>query len=140
MMPLNFLSTWWPAYGPKLYKDTEKPELLTSKGSMKCVKGQGSANRQALPLDCKRTVAALGMNGMNSSGSYAHIVEFLSAELVFNLVCVVFVFFPDTFSDAFCNCEVSVLLLAQFFLGGCRHSGRVLRISILPLEQKMGFY
>ena len=41
--------------------------------------------------------------------------------------------FMDFATDGFCNCKVSVLLLAQFFLGGYRHSGRVLRTPILPL-------
>ena len=42
----------------------------------------------------------------------------------------------DFATDGFCNCKVSVLLLAQFFLGGYRHSGRVLRAPILPLGKK----
>ena len=42
----------------------------------------------------------------------------------------------DFATDGFCNCKVSVLLLAQFFLGGYRHSGRVLRTPILPLGKK----
>ena len=42
----------------------------------------------------------------------------------------------DFATDGLCNCKVSVLLLAQFFLGGYRHSGRVLRTPILPLGKK----
>ena len=45
----------------------------------------------------------------------------------------------DVATDGFCNCKVSVLLLAQFFLGGYRHSGRVLRTPILPLGKKSKF-
>ena len=45
----------------------------------------------------------------------------------------------DFATDGFCNCKVSVLLLAQFLRGGDRHSGRVLRTPILPLGKKSKF-
>ena len=45
--------------------------------------------------------------------------------------------FMDVATDGFCNCKVSVLILAQFFLGGHRHRGRVLRTPHFAVRQKI---